>query len=88
MKQSVLTAMAILAGSLIGAAITILVLNKKHEPKKPVYVKSTPCKECEYLFTVTDDSITVYDRLMDCERVVGTVKLEGQLDSLITLDNQ
>jgi len=85
MKQSLLTAMAILAGSLIGAAITILVLNK---PKKPVYVKSTPCKECEYLFTVTDDSITVYDRLMDCERVVGTVKLEGQLDSLITLDNQ
>jgi len=47
-----------------------------------------PMSETEYLFTVTDDSITVYDRLMDSERVVGTVKLEGQLDSLITLDNQ
>lgn len=39
---------------------------------------------CEYQFIVTDDSVTVYDS----NRIVGTIKLEGQLDSLITLDNQ
>jgi hypothetical protein len=87
MRQSVLTGLAIATGSLIGALITIIVLNNKHEPKKPVYTQPV-CKECEYLFVVTDDSITVYDRQMDCERIVGTVKLEGQLDSLITADNQ
>lgn len=38
----------------------------------------------EYQFVVTDSMITVYD----ANRVVGTVKLEGQLDSLITSDNQ
>jgi hypothetical protein len=38
----------------------------------------------EYQFNVTDDSVTVYDY----GRVVGTIKLDGTLDSLITLDNQ
>lgn len=38
----------------------------------------------EYQFIVTDDSITVYDG----QRTVGTVKLQGQLDSLIIEDNQ
>lgn len=39
---------------------------------------------CEYQFIVTDDSLTVYYGI----DTLGTVKLEGQLDSLITLDNQ
>lgn len=38
----------------------------------------------EYQFVVTDDSLTVYDN----NRVVGTVKIEGQLDSLIIADNK
>jgi hypothetical protein len=38
----------------------------------------------EYQFVVTDHTITVYDR----NRIVGTVALEGQLDSLIKADNQ
>ena len=38
----------------------------------------------EYQFIVTDDSITVYDG----SKTIGTVRLEGQLDSLITDDNQ
>lgn len=38
----------------------------------------------EYQFVVTDDSISVYDD----NRVVGTVKIEGQLDSLIIADNK
>jgi hypothetical protein len=42
------------------------------------------CLPAEYQFIVTDDSLTVYDS----RRVVGTIKLQGQLDSLITLDNQ
>jgi len=39
---------------------------------------------CEYQFIVTDDSVTVYDS----KRIVGTIKLEGSLDSLITEDNK
>ena len=39
---------------------------------------------CEYQFIVTDDSVTVYDS----KRIVGSIKLEGQLDSLITEDNK
>lgn len=38
----------------------------------------------EYQFVVTDHTITVFDR----NRIVGTVELEGQLDSLIAADNQ
>ena len=39
---------------------------------------------CEYQFIVTDDSLTVYDG----DRTVGTVKIQGQLDSLIIEDNK
>jgi hypothetical protein len=39
----------------------------------------------EYSFDVTNDSISVYT---EDNKFVGTVKLEGQLDSLIILDNQ
>lgn len=38
----------------------------------------------EYQFVVTDSTITVWDK----NRYVGDVKLEGQLDSLITADNE
>lgn len=38
----------------------------------------------EYQFVVTDTIITVYDD----NRIVGSVKLEGQLDSLIIADNE
>jgi hypothetical protein len=38
----------------------------------------------EYQFVVTDSTITVWDH----NRPVGTVRLEGQLDSLIIADNQ
>lgn len=38
----------------------------------------------EYQMNVTQDSVKVFDG----ERVVGTIKLEGQLDLLITKDNQ
>lgn len=38
----------------------------------------------EYQFVVTDSTITVWDD----NRWVGTVKLEGQLDSLIISDNE
>jgi hypothetical protein len=39
---------------------------------------------CEYQFIVTDNNVTVYDS----KRIVGTIKLEGSLDSLITEDNK
>lgn len=38
----------------------------------------------EYQFVVTDDSLTVFDK----NRVVGTVKLQGQLKYLLIQDNQ
>jgi len=38
----------------------------------------------EYQFIITDDSITVYDY----GRTVGTIKLDGSLDSLMIEDNQ
>lgn len=72
MKQSLLLGLLLVTCSLFGAMITIMAI--KPEPVNP----------CEYQFTVTDDSVTVYD----ASRIVGTIKLEGQLDSLITLDNQ
>jgi len=39
---------------------------------------------CQYQFIVTDDSVTVYDS----KEIVGTIKLDGSLDSLITEDNK
>lgn len=39
---------------------------------------------CEYQFTITDDSLSVYDY----NRYVGTVKIEGQLKQLINKDNE
>ena len=38
----------------------------------------------EYQFVVTDSTITVWDD----NRFVGTVKLQGELDSLIVADNE
>lgn len=38
----------------------------------------------EYKFTVTDNFITVYDS----NNIIGTVKLQGQLDSLLIDYNQ
>jgi hypothetical protein len=38
----------------------------------------------EYQFTITDDSITV----TDFGRIVGTVKVEGQLEQLLIKDNE
>lgn len=73
MKQSHLFALLLIACSLLGAMITIMIMG----PEKPI-------SPCEYQMIVTDDSVQVFDN----ERVVGTIKLEGQLDSLITLDNQ
>jgi hypothetical protein len=49
-----------------------------------IWASSCSKDPCEYQLIVTDDSVTVYDY----ERIVGTIKIEGQLDSLITLDNQ
>jgi hypothetical protein len=74
-KNKAFTVLTFMAVALIGAAFGILIT--KPEPKPPV-------NPAEYQFVVTDDSVTVYD----VNRIVGTIKLEGQLDSLITLDNQ
>lgn len=38
----------------------------------------------EYQMVIEDDSLILFDR----NRLVGCVKLEGQLDSLVIMDNQ
>jgi len=73
MKDSHLFAMLALSCSLLGAGITILLM----KPERPIHPS-------EYQIITTDDSVTVYDS----GRIVGTIKLEGQLDSLIIFDNQ
>jgi len=45
---------------------------------------SSEFNPCEYQFIVVDDSVDVFDG----KRFVGTVELQGQLDSLITEDNK
>jgi hypothetical protein len=74
MSQNFLKMLLVLSGCLIGSAVAIM-LTAKSQPK---------INPCEYQMIVTDDSVTVYDY----DRTVGTIKLEGQLDSLINLDNQ
>ena len=43
-----------------------------------------PYDPCEYQFTITDDSATVYDY----GRKVGTIKLDGSLEQLMIKDNE
>ena len=74
MSQNFLKMLLVLSGCLIGSAVAIM-LTVKSQPK---------INPCEYQFIVTDDSVTVYDY----DRTVGTIKLDGQLDSLIILYNQ
>ena len=66
--------------TMIGVMIYALVMCVMH---KPVH----HCKQTdkEYAFNVTDDSIFVYTK---DNTFVGGVKIQGQLDSLITMDNQ
>ncbi len=49
-----------------------------------VHKKQKKYDPCEYQFIVFDDSVTVYDY----GRVVGTIKSDGSLDSLIISDNE
>ena len=59
-------------------------VKKKVRDERETTTDGDGCLDTMYQFYVTDDSITVYDY----GRIVGTVKLEGQLDSLIIDDNQ
>lgn len=45
---------------------------------------SFPSHDEEYQFVVTDDSVSV----TDYDRHVGTIKLDGELEKLITNDNK
>ena len=67
--------LAIVTFLLVGVTFSFY-LGWKNSERKP--------NASEYQFIVTDDSITVYDG----SKTIGTVRLEGQLDSLITDDNQ
>lgn len=70
----------LLLGVIIGMSITILCYEML-----PCHVyKQEVSSMHEYQLDVNWDSITVYDG----PKVIGTVKMEGQLDSLIIEDNR
>lgn len=48
------------------------------------FVEKENYDPCEYQFTITDDSATIYDY----GRKVGTIKLDGEFDKLMIKDNQ
>lgn len=58
----------------------------EYTDKNTVYIGplETEINSAEYQFTITDDSISVYD----FDRHVGTVKIEGQLEQLLIKDNE
>ena len=76
MKQELTCIVAIITVFVIGAFFG----TKLEERKTRVNKYPSP----EYQFVVTDDSIAV----QDFGRKVGTVKIEGQLEELITKDNE
>jgi hypothetical protein len=47
------------------------------------FVEKENYDPCEYQFTITDDSATIYDY----GRKVGAIKLDGELDKLMIKDN-
>lgn len=93
-KETILN-ISIIIVLITGVAVSLMyAANKHHKAKeREIFVRdSTNCANAmkaikdstEYQFNVTDDSATVYDH----GRIVGTIKLNGTLDSLIMLDNQ
>lgn len=65
----IMTGIAII--SVIANVMQYDVYSKEHDP-------------CGYQFTITDDSLSVYDY----NRYVGTIKLDGSLEQLINKDNE
>lgn len=63
---------------LIASGVLLFIMSLKE------LIRINCAKTKEYQINVTKDSITVFNG----KDSVGTVKLEGQLDSLITKDNQ
>ena len=72
---------------LAGVIVSLMYGANRHynDKQREKFVKDSIANtmSTEYQFTVTDDSLTVYDG----KRAVGTIKIDGTLDSLINLDN-
>ena len=71
----------LILGTLASVIITINTVNISKDIK--TLEKNIIRENVEYQFVVTDDSITVFNGIHS----LGTIKLEGQLDSIITADN-
>ena len=78
---SILIMVFLILGLLISTITTINTVNISNDIK--TLEKNITRQNVEYQFIVTDDSITIFDGLDS----LGTIKLEGQLDSIITADN-
>jgi hypothetical protein len=64
---------------------TPILLEFSSKNQDTIYIGSLDSYDkSEYQFTITDDSITV----TDFGRIVGTVKVEGQLEQLLIKDNE
>lgn len=76
MNNSQITASWLMAITTVSLGVMIILsfVKEKNESISPR----------SYQIDIIDDSLRVYD----ADRVVGTVKIQGQLDSLIIDDNQ
>lgn len=69
---------------LTGICIVSVTLNILQFEAIDDFVEKENYDPCEYQFTITDDSATIYDY----GRKVGTIKLDGELDKLMIKDNE
>jgi hypothetical protein len=72
---------AIIVILLTGLVVSFMYSFEQHRKVKELQLMKDAS---EYQFIITDDSVSVYDY----NRFVGTIKLDGSLDSLMIEDNQ
>lgn len=75
----------LIPGLLLASLVSVMVYAMITCITRPPLVQHCNHPNKEYAFDVTDDSIFVYT---EDDKFVGGVKLQGQLDSLIFMDNQ
>ena len=79
MKRNIIFTICIVSFLLVGLCFSL----KLATPARPIVHCNHPNRA--YAFDVIDDSIAVYT---EDDKLVGIVKIEGQLDSLIIADNE
>ena len=85
MKKETFLNITIIVALITGLFVSLIYSYYLHRVNRMLVTKENQeVIRCKYQYTITDDSITVYDY----NRFVGTIKLDGSLDSLMIEDNQ